>query len=242
MYYVYIYLDPRKPGRYQYGDYCFLYEPFYVGKGKGNRYETYKNRNNYFINKINKIESIKLKPIVVKIYCNLSESKSIYLEIKLIKIIGRKDLNEGTLVNMTDGGEGVSGLIFNDESKKKISEANKGKNNPMFGSNRCGKNNPMFGKKHSIETRRKLSIANSGENGPNYGKKFSYEHKKKIGDAQRGIKNHMAKLTIPDIIQIKLLLKEKKLTQYEISKKFNVSQKLISNIKLGKLWNHIGEK
>ena len=34
-YYVYIYLDPRKPGQFQYSglNMCFLYEPFYIGKG-----------------------------------------------------------------------------------------------------------------------------------------------------------------------------------------------------------------
>jgi hypothetical protein len=36
-FYVYIYLDPRKPGKFHYGEYCFDYEPFYVGKGKDNR-------------------------------------------------------------------------------------------------------------------------------------------------------------------------------------------------------------
>ena len=36
-YYVYTLCDPRKPGAYEYGEYKFEYEPFYVGKGKSNR-------------------------------------------------------------------------------------------------------------------------------------------------------------------------------------------------------------
>ena len=36
MHYVYAYLDPRKPGKYSYKglNVSFLYEPFYIGKGK----------------------------------------------------------------------------------------------------------------------------------------------------------------------------------------------------------------
>lgn len=32
-FYVYIYFDPRKSGKYKYGKYTFGYEPFYVGRG-----------------------------------------------------------------------------------------------------------------------------------------------------------------------------------------------------------------
>ena len=33
IFYVYAYLDPRKPGVFQYKDFRFDYEPFYIGKG-----------------------------------------------------------------------------------------------------------------------------------------------------------------------------------------------------------------
>lgn len=36
-FYVYAYLDPRKLGKYQYNNFEFSYEPFYIGKGRGNR-------------------------------------------------------------------------------------------------------------------------------------------------------------------------------------------------------------
>ena len=38
-FYVYCYMDPRKPGKYTYDglDICFLYEPFYIGSGKNNK-------------------------------------------------------------------------------------------------------------------------------------------------------------------------------------------------------------
>lgn len=239
MYYVYVYLDPRKPGKYKYGKYEFNYEPFYIGKGKINRYKSYKNRNNYFINIINKLKKLKLKPIIIKLYENLNENESIKLEIKLIKIIGRKDINQGSLINMTDGGDGVSGLIFSEESKQKLSILNSGRNNCMFGVHRFGKDNPMFGRKHSKKTKEKISKSNSGKNAPNYGKNFSQNHKYKIGDAQIGIKNHMARLTEEDITKIWIYLDEGILTQKEIAKKFDVSQVLISRIKLKKTWKHI---
>lgn len=38
IFYNYIYLDTRKPGKYEYETICCLYEPIYIGKGHKNRY------------------------------------------------------------------------------------------------------------------------------------------------------------------------------------------------------------
>lgn len=46
-------------------------------------------------------------------------------------------------------------LCENEEFR--MSRANYGEKNGMFGSHRCGAENPMFGKKHSEETKRKIS-------------------------------------------------------------------------------------
>jgi len=56
-------------------------------------------------NKIKKILKLGYQVEAIKIIENLSESESLVLESKLISIIGRKDLNQGILCNMTDGGE-----------------------------------------------------------------------------------------------------------------------------------------
>lgn len=44
-----------------------------------------------------------------------------------ISLYGRADKGEGTLVNMTDGGDGSKGMILSEESKKKMSVAFKNK-------------------------------------------------------------------------------------------------------------------
>ncbi len=170
-FYVYLILDPRKPGAYVYGNYSFNYEPFYVGKGHGNRIKgTLKGTFN--IPKAVKISSIRqasLEPIVIKIKENLLEDDSFGLEIKLIKLIGKN-----ILTNLTDGGEGTSGYIpwnkgkkmkpRSEEHKRKLSESHKGK-------------------KFSKEHKRKLSESHKGQfigfKHPNYGKKRSISEREK---------------------------------------------------------------
>ena len=54
-------------------------------------------------------------------------------EIEFIALYGRKDLGKGTLVNMTDGGDGANGCICSEEKKKYLSEKNKGQVPPNKG-------------------------------------------------------------------------------------------------------------
>lgn len=52
-------------------------------------------------------------------------------------------------------------------------------------------------------------------------------------------KNNIHKLTEQEVIEIKKLLKENKLKQSEIAKKFGIAQQTVSNIKLGNLWSKV---
>ncbi len=120
-FYVYAYLDPRKPGIYTYGEYTFDYEPFYIGKGTGSRlyrhlWESENNTtNNYKFRLIKKIiEETNNKPIIIKLKSNLTNSESIKLEMNIIKKIGKKS-NGGILTNVLNGGE----IIVNNLDKQK---------------------------------------------------------------------------------------------------------------------------
>jgi predicted XRE-type DNA-binding protein len=251
-YYIYIYLDPRKSGRYCYDDVCFTFEPIYVGKGKNGRWKEINRRTNVFKNKINKIKKSGLEPVIFKLYENLNEDQSFEKEIQLINEIGRIDLKTGTLVNMTDGGDGLKGYLFSSESKNKMSKRVQGKYNPMFDIHRFGKDAPNFGKNHSKETKKKLSIKLKNriisEETKNkmskshigmIGKNHSEETKSKISKKLKEKRSKNYILLIQDIIQIKLLLKEGKLTQKEIADIFEVDKTTISKIKNNKRWNHI---
>jgi len=260
IFYIYIYLDPRKPGIYKYGEYEFEYEPFYVGKGKGNRLlEIHCGRNRYFKNKINKIENSGLKPIVIKLVENINETESFEIEKQLIYEIGRKDLEKGPLLNFTNGGEGNSGYIPSKETRKKQSNKLKGENHPMFGKRRSeeakkkqsekmkgkylGENSPNYGKCRSDETKKliseKLKGRYLGENNPFYGKHPSEEVRKLMSEKKKGERHPRSILTKKNIIEISNDLDERILTQKEIAEKFRVDQTTISNIKTGKTWKHI---
>ena len=106
-FYIYIYLDPRKKGTYDYIDFKFDYEPFYVGKGSGYRYLkhlTDKSRNSHKICRIKNIIDEGYKPIIIKLFENLEETESYKKEIEVIQKIGRRIDKTGPLTNYLKGG------------------------------------------------------------------------------------------------------------------------------------------
>lgn len=131
-YYVYCYMDPRKPGKYTYDglDICFLWEPFYIGKGKGDRIKKHIMSHELFNQKRvnhNKIKNFKMKSIIdsglnpfyIKLYTNLDNKKSSDIEIELITKIGRVIKKNGPLTNISDGGEGGDNMKYMDPVKKR---------------------------------------------------------------------------------------------------------------------------
>ncbi len=81
------------------------------------------------------------------------------------------------------------GRKHSEESKNEMSKSHSGENNPMYGRTgekapmygRTGEKAPMYGKKHSNETKQKISEANKG-------KKFSEDYKQKLSDSRKGRK------------------------------------------------------
>jgi len=127
VYYNYIYLDPRSPGRYTLSNISLLYEPFYVGKGKKSRYLDHLKRNDRNSLKKNVIKKIQksgfdLEKYIVVLNKNITEEQSFLNEMSLIKEIGIRIKNEGSLCNMNEGGLGGDNLSEHPNKKEIIAK------------------------------------------------------------------------------------------------------------------------
>jgi len=118
MFYVYVYKDPR-PTKNQ--------QVVYVGKGLGDRAWYHWNKrvkhNKGFGAFLALLRREKLEPIIELVKEGLGEAEAFYEEMRLISLYGRRDLKTGTLFNLTNGGEGFSGVVRTDEWKANISTA-----------------------------------------------------------------------------------------------------------------------
>lgn len=179
-------------------------EPFYVGKGKeGRAYRKNRGNNRHFNNIVNKLPTA-----VYILHNNLTELEALEYEIYYIDYYKNKIGFD--LVNITNGGEGVSGLKHTDYNKKKYSlmftgiDIEKEKENII----NLYENNNMsmieIGKIYNISKttiKRYLQLWGvkiktnseskkgkySGTDSFQYGKKLSDETKKKISENHIGV-------------------------------------------------------
>lgn len=127
---------------------------FYIGKGKNKRIFSKSGRSEWW-HRITKKYYGKGFPVYSKLIENVSENEAFSKEKELIQLYGRKDVNGGMLINMTDGGDGPSGhkhtiksrllmsnkrkgAVFSDDHKNNLSKSAKErvKSNPTVVTNR----------------------------------------------------------------------------------------------------------
>ncbi len=180
-------------------------EVFYIGISKDTNYKRayskyFRNRHWHYLTKKHgyKVEII---------FENLSIEDAIKKEIELISLYGRKDLGKGSLVNMTDGGDGQ--INMSEETKQKLRTYNTGKTIENHWSKseegKCriklwtsGDNNPSKRK----DVAQKISKAKKGKKNPKvsefakkrkgelnsfYGKSHSDEFKQMMRDLKTGV-------------------------------------------------------
>ena len=147
--------------------YAYLREdrtPYYIGKGQGKRAYNKRQRG---------VNPPRDKSRIIFLKQNLTEEEAFKHEIYMIAVFGRK-CDGGILLNKSIGGEGSSGATRSEETRKKMSERQK------------GEKNSYYGKSPSEETRKKMSESHKGEKNPNYGKSRSEETRKKMSESLKG--------------------------------------------------------
>lgn len=153
MYYIYSYLRED-------------HSPYYIGKGKSKRAYT-KGRN--------EVKPPKDKSRVRILKDNLTEQEAFEVEKLYILMFGRKDNGTGILRNKTDGGDGPSGRVDSEETRRKKSIALTGRKVSQATCEKLRQN--ALGKTLSPEARMKLSQKLKG-------RKCTEEHKRKVSEAK----------------------------------------------------------
>jgi len=176
-----IYTDKKNPNRFYV--YAYLREdgtPYYIGKGSGKRC--------YLKSKDRTVNPPKNKNQIIKVVNNIQEDMAFWYEKHLILFWGRNDIGTGILRNLTNGGEGMSGYIVSNETRRKISESQKGEKHHLYGKSlsketkeKMANANPKFwlGKSFTLEHKQKISMGNMG-------KSITDETKKKLSNVLRG--------------------------------------------------------
>ncbi len=186
-------------------------EVFYVGIGKKSRPYSKSKRNKFW-----RAVAKKYGWYVEIIYENLFWDEACKKEIEMIKQYGRRDLGEGILTNMTDGGEGNQNIIYTPEWREKQRIAS-------------------TGRIQNEETKKKRALKQTGIS-------FTKDRKDNISKSKKGTQvgsnNPSSVLNETQVREIKYLLNDNK-SLLSISKQFNCGWTTIKRIKEGTHWKHV---
>ena len=136
-----------------------LNEPFYIGIGSDLHYKRayqIKSRNNFWHNIVSKTDYD-----VEIIIDDLTWEDACIKEKEFIALYGRKDLNNGILTNLTDGGEGSINVLVSEHTRS------------------------LLGIKSKELKRTKSHCENISK--AKKGKQFTDEHKLKLSNARKGL-------------------------------------------------------
>ncbi len=161
-FYVYVLLDTRESGNFEFGGFEFSNKPFYVGKGRKDRWKAHfgkrkKKQNQHLFNKIQAIRNVGLEPDICIISNYFNEFEAYQLEKYLIKHIGLD-----ILTNKAPGGIGVgAGTLSGDRNPTKDPEVSKKISQSCMGRVPWNKGKSGY-KMFSEEQRKKLSEDRKG--------------------------------------------------------------------------------
>ena len=242
------------------GIYCYIdnttNEVVYIGKDsyihKAKRHRHHLQPSAYNLQPFNRILQNNLSRYLYKVLWEIDDCTDNHLNQMEIYYINKYNPR----FNFTKGGDGTSGFKHSEETKKKLSNINKGKKHSKETKKKLSNINK--GKKHSEETKKKISKANKGKkrskefrkriskNNARYwlGKKHSEETKKKISknNARYWLGKKHSEETKKKLSNINKGKKLSEETKTKISEKHNttgfyrVSQKKTSCCKQGFNW------
>lgn len=113
------------------------------------------------------------------LFDSLTKDEAVNTEISLIQKHGRIIFNNGTLSNITDGGEGVWGLKMSDCAKEKMRIA-------------------KIGFKHTDEAKEKIRLTSTGRGLPESAKKliatYQIGNKNGVGKRSQEFKDHLSRI------------------------------------------------
>lgn len=210
-------------------------EIFYVGIGKSEkRIFDKKSRNLLWHNYVNKFG------FSVEIIKNdISWEEACKIETDLIKKHGRKDLNTGILVNMTDGGDGNNNFSF--ETINKISKSLAGKKQSLETINKRKISSKKTWQNENLRELKRIQakklnelglIGTKGKKSSKKGKKFSGDINKLSKSLKDYYKNNNVwnKKTIDNEVINEIIELYKTESLKYIANKFNLSRRILTRV------------